>query len=134
MIQSQSARMWPPLAVVTSTGSHAIVLLRSTKGCVLMMGRIWQVPVALANITQRVEFIKQINVFSVPALLRRAMLVDLVKGNRMLLPEMWLAQGFPYPGLAKTYDPTVLEYLEELFPFKDLVIVQHHDTDVEEGD
>ena len=97
-------------------------------------GRIWQVPVALANITQRVEFIKQINGFSVPALLRRAMLVDLVKGNRMLLPEMWLAQGFPYPGLAKTYDPTVLEYLEELFPFKDLVIVQHDDTDVEEGD
>ena len=97
-------------------------------------GRIWQVPVALANITQRVEFIKKINVFSVPALLRRAMLVDLVKGNRMLLPEMWLAQGFPYPGLAKTYDPTVLEYLEELFPFKDLVIVQHDDTDVEEGD
>lgn len=57
----------------------------------------WNVPAALANITQRSEFSRQVNVLSAPALLRQTFLYDLVQDKAVSCMAHWLIQGFPHP-------------------------------------
>ena len=75
--------------------------LASVKGLCDSSGSSWATVVAVANLAQRAEFSKQVSTSAMPAILRRSALVDLVQLRRYLVSELWLAQGYPYPGLLR---------------------------------
>ena len=74
---------------------------------------VWQVGVALVNITHRPGFIKQIDCACAPALMRRSDLFDLVTSRELVGPEYWAIQGYPHPDMIRSA-------LSTAFPFSDM--------------
>ena len=62
----------------------------------------WVVNFALANTSQTMEHCKQIcsDGQCFPAVLRRSTFVCMVRRRVITVPELWLVQGYGYPGLA----------------------------------
>ena len=73
----------------------------------------WIVPVAVVNVFQNASFMKQINTKAFPAILQRSIPVDLVQEVRVIVPELWLVQGLPYPGLVNASTPAAHARFDE---------------------
>ena len=76
------------------------------------------VAAAVINISQSAKICSQADSETMPTLLTRSALFDMVSNRQLLVPKLFLVQGYPHPELVRDVDvpffPFLVSYLENL--------------------
>ena len=108
----------PLMALSGGESMRLVGFLELAKEKGLVQDGVWLVAAAVINISQSAKFCGQVDSETMPTLLTRSELFDMVSNRKLLVPELFLVQGYPHPELVRVVDvpffPFVVSYLENL--------------------